>query len=289
MTAPGSVRRPARAKLNVFLRVLGHRDDGYHELQSLVVPLSLADDVAVSRAERLHVEVVGAPDAVTDVPSGGLNLALVAALALAETCEVTDGAEIRIRKRIPVAGGLGGGSADAGASLSALNELWGCGLDRAALADIGARVGSDVPATLAPGAVLVAGRGERLEDVELPVRWWVVAPMPFGVRSPDAYRWWDEADRPFGPDPAELLAAARSGDTERLGPLLFNDLEPVVFAHHPELAEAKGRLLAAGALGAVMSGSGSSIAGLARDESHARELAERFPGAVAASGPAPDR
>lgn len=284
MTTRRSVRRRAHAKLNVFLRILGRRGDGYHELQSLVVPLSLADNVVVTFADRLHVEVVGTPG-VGEVPTGGLNLALVAALALAEACDVSDGAEIRIEKRIPVAGGLGGGSADAGAVISALNELWACGLDRAALADIGARVGSDVPATLAPGAVLMSGRGERLEDVELPERWWAVVPMPFGVRSPDAYRWWDEGDRVPGPDLTDLVETARSADAERLGSLLFNDLEPPVFAHHPELADVKRRLLDAGAPGAVMTGSGSSIVALARGEEHARALASSFERAVAASGP----
>jgi 4-diphosphocytidyl-2-C-methyl-D-erythritol kinase len=286
---PRAVRRRARAKLNVFLRVLTAREDGYHELQSLVVPLSLADDVAVSPADRLRVEVVGAPDVAGDIPSGGLNLALVAALALAEACEVSDGAEIRIDKRIPVAGGLGGGSADAGAAIAALNELWGCGLDRGRLSEIAARVGSDVPATLAPGAVLVSGRGEFLEDLDLPALWWIVVPMPFGVRSPDAYRWWDEGDRVPGPDPAEVIEAARAGDVERLGPRLFNDLEAPVFAHHPELGQTKRRLVEEGALGAVMSGSGSSIAGLARDEAHARSLVSAFAGAVAAWGPAAER
>jgi 4-diphosphocytidyl-2-C-methyl-D-erythritol kinase len=284
-----AVRRRARAKLNVFLRVLALRDDGYHDLESLVVPLSLADEVIVSPADRLHVEVVGTPELAGEVPSGGLNLALVAALALAEACGFAGGAEIRIEKRIPVAGGLGGGSADAAAAISALNELWGCRLDRTALAAIGARIGSDVPATLAPGPALVRGRGEVLEDIQLPVLWWVVVPMPFGVRSPDAYRWWDEGERRSGPDPAELLAAARAGDAERLGPLLFNDLEAPVFDRHPELAHTKRSLLDAGALGAVMSGSGSSIAALAGDEPHARDIAATFDGAVAASGPAPDR
>jgi 4-diphosphocytidyl-2-C-methyl-D-erythritol kinase len=284
-----SVHRRAHAKLNVFLRVLALRDDGYHDLQSLVVPLSLADDLVVSPADRLHVEVVGAPDLAGEVPSGGLNLALVGALALAEACGFAGGAEIRIEKRIPVAGGLGGGSADAAAAISALNELWGCRLDRRTLADIGARIGSDVPATLAPGAVLVGGRGEVLEDVDLPQLWWVVVPMRFGVRSPDAYRWWDEGERRSGPHPADLLEAAAAGDVERLGPLLFNDLERPVFEHHPELAETKRALLDAGALGAVMSGSGSSIAALARDESGASGLASMFEGAMPASAPAADR
>jgi 4-diphosphocytidyl-2-C-methyl-D-erythritol kinase len=279
------VRRRARAKLNVFLRVLALRDDGYHDLQSLVVPLSLADDVVVSPADRLHVEVVGAPELAGAVPSGGFNLALVAALALAEACEFAGGAEIRIEKRIPVAGGLGGGSADAAAAISALNELWGCRLDRTALEVLGARIGSDVPATLAPGSVLVGGRGDLLEDVELPELWWAVVSMPFGVRSPDAYRWWDEGGRRSGPDPSGLLEAARAGDAARLGPLLFNDLEAPVFEHHPELAETKRALLDAGALGAVMSGSGSSIAALVRGEAHAHELAGRFDHAIATSGP----
>jgi 4-diphosphocytidyl-2-C-methyl-D-erythritol kinase len=284
VSEPG-VRRRARAKLNVFLRVLALRDDGYHDLQSLVVPLSLADDVVVSPADRLHVEVVGAPELAGEVPSGGLNLALVGALALAEACGFAGGAEIRIEKRIPVAGGLGGGSADAAAAISALNELWGCRLDRTALAELGARIGSDVPAALAPGAALVGGRSEVLEDVELPPLWWVVVPMPFGVRSPDAYRWWDEGERRTGPDPSALLEAARAGDAARLGPLLFNDLEAPVFAHHPELAETKHALLDSGALGAVMSGSGSSIAALVRDEAQARDTAAGFDHAVATSGP----
>ncbi len=279
------IHRSARAKLNVFLRVLGARDDGYHDLESLVVPLSLADEVTVRPAERLQVEVDGAPRLTGQVPRGGLNLALVAALALAEECHVAGGAEIRIDKRIPVAGGLGGGSADAAAALSALNELWGCGFDRTTLAEIAARIGSDVPSMLAPGAVLIRGRGERLEDVEVPELWWVVVPMPFGVRSPDAYRWWDEAGRRAGPDPGPVLEAARAGDAGRLGPLLFNDLEGPVGERHPDILAAKERLLDAGALGAVMAGSGSSVAGLARDRAHAGSLAARFEGAVAAAGP----
>jgi 4-diphosphocytidyl-2-C-methyl-D-erythritol kinase len=284
------VLRRARAQLNVFLRVLSLRDDGYHDLESLVLPLTLADDIAVASADRLHVVVDGTgASAATTVPAGGLNLALVAALALAESCAASGGAEIRIRKRIPVAGGLGGGSADAAATISALNELWRCGLDRQALAEIGARIGSDVPAAIAPGAVLMRGRGELLEDVDLPKLWWVVVPMHFGVRSPDAYRWWDEGERRTGPDPAEALDAARAGDADRLGRLLFNDLEPPVFQRHPELREAKRRLLELGALGAVMSGSGSSIAGLTRDVRHAEALAGRIDGAIAASGPATDR
>lgn len=278
------VRREAPAKINVFLRVLGPREDGYHDLESLVVPTSLADVVTVHEADALRVDVRGAPALAGEVPAGGLNLALVAALALGDACPDAGGAEIVVEKRIPVAAGLGGGSADAAATILALNELWGCDVDEGTLAELGERIGSDVPAMLAAGPVLVCGRGEIVAPAEVAPLHWVLVHFDFGVRSPDAYRWWDEA-RSTGPDPGPLLEAAAAGDAEALGPLLFNDLEAAVFARHAVIGEAKGALLAAGALGAVMSGSGSSVVGLARDGVHARELADAFPGALAISAP----
>jgi 4-diphosphocytidyl-2-C-methyl-D-erythritol kinase len=283
------IRLEAHAKVNVFLRVLGAREDGYHELESLVLPISLADVVRVRAADGLRVNVKGAEQLAGAVPAGGLNLALVAALAIGDACERSAGAEIEVTKRIPVAAGLGGGSADAAATLLALNELWGCALDPATLADLGSRIGSDVPAMLTGVPVLMYGRGELLAPASVGALWWVVVPLGFGVRSPDAYRWWDEDGAPTGPDPGPVLSAAEAGDAGTLGPLLFNDLEPPVFARHPEVEEAKRGVLEAGALGAVMSGSGSSVVGLARDRAHAEALAEglaaRVPGALAAVGP----
>ena len=270
---PRVVRREARAKINVFLRVLRAREDGYHELESLVVPISLADVVTAEPAEALRVEVDGAPELSAGGP-GGLNLALVAALALADACPQAVGALVRIQKRIPVASGLGGGSADAAATLHALNELWGCDVDPLTLAGMGELIGSDVPAMLVGEPVLMTGRGERLAPAACAVLHWALVDVGFGVSSPDAYRWWDEDGGHTGPDPDALLAAAAGGDPAALGPLLFNDLEAPVVARHPAIGEAKARLLAAGALGAVMSGSGSSIVGLAGDEDHARALAE---------------
>jgi 4-diphosphocytidyl-2-C-methyl-D-erythritol kinase len=279
------IRLEARAKVNVFLRVLAARQDGYHDLESLVVPISLADGVAVRADDRLHVEVRGAPSVAGDVPVGGLNLALVAALALADACPEAGGALVEIDKRIPVAAGLGGGSADAAATLLALNQLWGCGLDTATLGEVAERIGSDVPALLLGGSVLVSGRGELPAPAEVAPFWWVVLHFDFGVRSPDAYRWWDEDGGVPGPDPDPLLDAATAGDAEALGSLLFNDLEAVVARRHPAVGEAKQRLLAAGALGAVMSGSGSSVVGLSRDRAHAEQMASGFGNALVASGP----
>jgi len=285
MTRRSAVRHEANAKINVFLRVLGARDDGYHDIESLVVPVSLADRITARPADELRVTMKGVDDLSRTVPAGGLNLALVAALALAEECEHSGGAEVEVEKRIPVAAGLGGGSSDAAATIGALNELWGCGLDMEALADIAARVGSDVPAMLAGGPVLVHGRGDVIDPATVDRLWWVLRSFDFGVRSPDAYRWWDEDRASSGPDPAPLIVAATKGDPETLGPLLFNDLERPVFARHPDLAEAKAALLDAGALGAVMSGSGSSVVGLARDEAHGRSLAKRWASALVIAGP----
>jgi 4-diphosphocytidyl-2-C-methyl-D-erythritol kinase len=279
-----TIRRDAHAKVNLFLRVISRREDGYHEIESLVVPISLADRVVVRPAEELRVEIAGEPA----FSPGGLNLALVAALALADACAEAGGALVEIEKRIPVAGGLGGGSADAAATLLALNELWGCEVDAATLEQIGERIGSDVPAMLSGEAVLMGGRGERLAPAEVPPFHWVLIRLGFGVRSPDAYRWWDEDGGGTGPDPDALLAAATAGDAEALGPLLFNDLERPVAARHPEIGEAARALIESGALGAIMSGSGSSVIGLARDAVHARELAARFEGAEPVVGPPVD-
>lgn len=282
---PKPIRLEAPAKVNVFLRVLAAREDGYHDLESLVVPISLADGVTVRSADRLHVEVRGAQALAGDVPVGGLNLALVAALALADACPDAGGALVEIDKRIPVAAGLGGGSADAAATLLALNRLWGCDLDPATLGGVAERIGSDVPALLLGGPVLMSGRGEILAPAEVASFWWVVVHFDFGVRSPDAYRWWDEDGGVTGPDPDPLLDAAAAGDAEALGPLLFNDLEAVVARRHPAVGEAKQLLVAAGALGALMSGSGSSVVGLARDRDHAEQMASGFENALVASGP----
>lgn len=283
---PRTVRRAAHAKLNVFLRVLGAREDGYHDVESLVLPISLADDVRAKPAHRLSVVVRGDAAASDAVRAGGMNLALVAALALAESCgEPHRGADVVITKRIPVAAGLGGGSADAASTLLCLNELWEANLDRQALMTIGERIGSDVPAMLAGDPVLVRGRGERLTPVAVAATWWAVRPFDFPTRSPDAYRWWDEDGAPAGPDPGALVAAAEMGNLELLGDALFNDLEAPVMRRHPEVGDVKAAFVDAGALGVVMSGSGPTLVALARHAAHAEGLAAAVPGSFVVSGP----
>ena len=259
----------ARAKVNLFLRVLGRRADGYHELETAVLPISLADTLEVHgvsdpsfKTLSVDLRVSGEPALVAAVPADDSNLVLRAAARLARAAGTTGFADILLEKRIPVAGGLGGGSADAAATLRALNDLWGASLADEELRTIGAEVGSDVPALLAAAPVIARGRGETVEHVELPSMRWILTTFPFGVSTRDAYGWWDQDGRPSGPEPAALLEAARDGDVEEAGRLLFNDLEPAVLRRHPEIAAAKQRLLDAGVAGVVLCGSGPTLAAL---------------------------
>jgi 4-diphosphocytidyl-2-C-methyl-D-erythritol kinase len=279
---PLPVSETAPAKLNVFLRVLGKRDDGYHDLETLVQPITLADGVrAAHRDQGFGLTVAG--ERAAEVSAGPDNLVLRAARALAEETGETRGANLTLVKRVPVAAGLGGGSAGAAATLRALDRLWGFGLPAEALARVGAVVGSDVPALLARGPVLVGGRGERLEGVTVSRTWWVLKILDFGVSAGDAYAWWDENGGKTGPAPDPLLEAIAVAEPTRLGPLLFNDLEGPVSARHPEIGRARDRLLEAGALGAVMCGSGPTVAGLAGNGRRAEELARAVGGIAVGS------
>jgi 4-diphosphocytidyl-2-C-methyl-D-erythritol kinase len=259
----------AHAKINLFLRVLGARDDGYHDLETLIVPISLSDRLVIRadadpsfRRLSLSLEVSGEADLVRHVPRDESNLVLRAAAGLARQTGVRGFADVTLEKVVPVGAGLGGGSADAAAVLGVLNELWRCGLGLEALRDVGAAVGSDVPALVMGGPVRAEGRGERVEPARVRPLSIVLVTFPFSVSTPDAFRWWDE-EGSTGPAPDGLLEAAGSGDDlEALGPLLFNDLEPLVIRRHPQVARAKAILLQGGALAAVMSGSGPSVVGL---------------------------
>lgn len=289
-SAARSVTRRAHAKVNVFLRVMGRRDDGFHDLETVVMPISLHDVVTATEAPpgQVSIEVEGDVELtrlVSTVP--GENLAGRAVEALARRAGrdgSSPGVSLRLDKRIPVAAGLGGGSADAAAALLAADEVWSCGLEAFALAELGAALGSDVPAMLAAEPVLASGRGDRLVSVHAGSVWWVLKPFGFAVSAADAYAWWDD-DPVTGPDPGALIAALEIGDVALLGDALFNDLQPGVVAHHPEVGRAIDAFLEAGALGALLSGSGPTVAALARHLGHADALAAAVPGSIVVSGP----
>ncbi|HEX3298931.1 MAG TPA: 4-(cytidine 5'-diphospho)-2-C-methyl-D-erythritol kinase [Actinomycetota bacterium] len=279
-----SVTRRAHAKLNVFLHVVGARDDGYHEIETVILPLELHDVVRAEAADEFTVTVSGAR-AGELARAGGEALVDSAARAWAhETGRASPDAAIAVDKRIPVAAGLGGGSADAAATIRVLDELHRTDLSTETLLGIAAAVGSDVPALLLGGPVYADGRGDRVTPVHAQTTAWVVVPASFAVRTPDAYRWWD-ARAESGPDPGAVIAALEAGNDEILGPAIFNDLQFAVAARHPEISDTIAALLDAGALGAVMSGSGPTVVALARHLAHADQIAQAVPGAFVTSGP----
>jgi 4-diphosphocytidyl-2-C-methyl-D-erythritol kinase len=296
-----TVRVPA--KVNLQLAVGPARADGYHSLVTVFHAVSLFDEVTVSPAARSAVLVSG--EGADAVPRGRANLAARAAAALQRATgrPAKDAVRIEIRKRIPVAAGLAGGSADAAAALLACNELWRAGLSMAELSEVAAEVGSDVPFALAGGTAIGQGRGERLTAALVSGSYhWVLAFAVGGLATADVYAACDRlrAARGTPADPADppapspaLLAALRSGDPAAVGPLLANDLQPAAVSLMPGLR----RTLAAGrefgALGAMVSGSGPTCAFLAADAGRARELAVSLTGAgvcrsvARASGPVP--
>lgn len=279
-----SVTRRAHAKLNVFLRVLGVREDGYHDIETAILPLELHDVVTAEDTEGFAVTVTG-PRAGELAHAGGDALVERAARAWThETRREAPGATITVVKRIPVAAGLGGGSADAAATILALDELHGTDLSTETMLGIAAAVGSDVPALLLGGPVYADGRGDHVTPLHAQTTHWVVVPASFAVRTPDAYGWWD-ARSATGPDAGAVIAALEAGNDENLGPAIFNDLQFAVAARHPEVADTIAALLDAGALGAVMSGSGPTVVALARHMAHADQIAEAVPGAFVTAGP----
>jgi 4-diphosphocytidyl-2-C-methyl-D-erythritol kinase len=283
-----SVTARAAAKLNLQLAVGPKRADGYHDVVTIYHAVSLFDEVTVRPAERLQIQVTG-PEA-GSVPTSRSNLAARAVSALATASgrrrRGSAAVHIEIRKRIPVAAGLAGGSADAAAALVACNELWRAGLSGQELQDLAAGLGSDVPFGLLGGTAVGQGRGELLSPALVAGSYhWVLAFPSCGLSTPDVYAACDRlraahSDSVPAPRPsAELLAALRSGDPHAVGPLLGNDLQPAALSLRPELR----RTLAAGrefgALGAIVSGSGPTCAFLAADGSSAREMAVALTGA----------
>jgi 4-diphosphocytidyl-2-C-methyl-D-erythritol kinase len=279
-----AIVRAAHAKLNVFLRVLGRRPDGYHEIESLILPISLHDLITVEPADALILAVEGPTSA--GVPTGEENLALKAARALAAEAGGsgrTSGAKITIEKRIPVAAGLGGGSADAAATLLALDQLWSLGLGPTGLMDVALTVGSDLPAMLLGEPAYVRGRGDDVDRVLIQSTTWVLVIADQGVAARDAYAWWD-GEPSTGPDAGALIAAAETGNDRLLGSALFNDLQQPVARRHPSVATTCDALVAAGAHGAVMTGSGPTVVALCSFAT-ARDVAGAVPGSIVVDAP----
>lgn len=259
----------APAKVNLFLEVLARRADGYHEIATLMVAVSLYDTLEFKEepSGRIHLECDRA-----DLGTGPDNLVLRAADALRQETGCRRGAAVRLTKRIPMAAGLAGGSTDAAATLAGLDRLWDLGLPAERLAELGARVGSDVPFFFAPGAAWCTGRGEQVTPVALrqPL-WFVLVCPPFGLSTAAVYR--GVAVPPAPEDGRAMRQAVADGDPVAVGRRLHNRLQPVAEALRPELREELARLAALGPCGQAMSGSGSSLFALCRDEGEALRVA----------------
>jgi len=329
--ASGTVRVRVPAKINLSLAVGPRRDDGYHEIVSVMQTVDIFDTLTLHRSGDAHaahpsarrfMRVVltlddGHPDG---VPSDGQNLVVVAAGRLMEHLgmrpqgpalqgpaaqgrngsgpkqpgtveDVGPSSHLRLTKRIPVAAGMAGGSADAAAALVGLNRLWEADLGAAALRELGAAVGSDVPFCILGGTALATGTGTSVASVLTRGRaHWVVGIDREPLSTADVYATFDELEPPKRTTPDRILQALRTGDVDALAAGLHNDLEPAAMALRPVLRERQEAMLRAGALATIVSGSGPTLLALTRDAAHARQVAAdvaaRFDAVEVASSPA---
>jgi 4-diphosphocytidyl-2-C-methyl-D-erythritol kinase len=271
------LRARVNSKVNLWLAVRGRRPDGYHDIETIFCGVGLADDVTVRRA----------PDGVIDVdmrwegPKERTirpvdNIAYKATSALMRVAEERFGVRVEIVKRIPAGAGLGGGSADAAATLLLATEL--IGLPRTAAVDVACDIGSDVPYFLHGGIALATGRGERLKPIQTPGEFWLVLGLfDDGLATKDVY---DEWDRTRSAVPAlrsdSMVDALQSGDAAAVAGAVHNDLQAAAVGLRPGLEAKVAETMSAGALAACVSGSGPTVYGLASSAGHAREIAARL-------------
>jgi 4-diphosphocytidyl-2-C-methyl-D-erythritol kinase len=287
----------ASAKLNLALRVGRRRADGFHPLKTLFHAVDLLESVTVTPAKRDRIEVAGL--GAEDVPTDSSNLVAQATELLRRMTGRRVPVRIRLNKAVPTAAGLAGGSADAAAALIALNQLWSLGLLPRQLHDLAAALGSDVPFALHGGTAIGHGRGETLTPVRAGSRlYWALVTTPAGMSTPDVFERFDQmversALEAPPPIPTGLVDAVRRGDPQAVGRYLINDLQAAILALRPDLSNVLATANRIGALGAVISGSGPTVACLAPGPQSAAKLAETLGAALPnnkillAAGPAP--
>lgn len=297
-TAPAvsvRVEIPAYAKINLYLDVLGCREDGFHDLLTVMHAISLHDDIILYYTPApicdITLRIFG-----SRLPTDRRNLVFRAAEAFLERTGLFARIHITVRKRLPVAAGMAGGSSDAAATLRALNEAAGKPLSEQELLSLGAALGSDIPFCLVGGTQICRGRGEQMQSLVLkePLHLLVVWGREH-VSTPRAFAQMDEYYRffdgtvPHGTDPERLFRVLRDGGLADAPALLYNAFEPVVLPSCPEAAAAKEKLLSLGAYAAFMSGSGPSVFGLFRTRVEANRAAAQLGPRVRAltSAPAP--
>jgi len=255
------IRATAHAKVNFFLEITGKRPDGYHTLSTVFQTISLGDELSVAPAAKLLLTCSD-----RRLPVDERNLVMKAAMRLQDALKESRGAAIHLEKKVPMGAGLGGGSADAAATLQALLKLWGRRIGVSALKKLAVGLGADVPFFLKGGICAATGIGEKLKPLKPWPKTWLVLVYPgFGVSTPEAYA---KVKLPF----ASPVTRRRIDKDSTL----FNRFEELVLPDHPELPQLKQDLLDAGATASLMSGSGSSVFGMARSHTQGAQILARI-------------
>ncbi len=263
----------ARAKINLTLDVLGKRSDGYHEIETIMQTIELHDVVTVEEAKS-------GIDVTTDhplLPGGESNIAFRAARLMIDSFGPEKGIRIRIKKNIPLAAGLAGGSSNAAAVMIAINRLWKLGLSRGELLDKGALIGSDVPFCIMGGTALARGRGEFIDSLpDAPEFWVVVAKPNMEVSTAEVYRNFQSEKVTRRPDTRGMVNALLSGDLKKITGNLVNVLESVTIERYPAVLQVKQAMQKSGLQNPLMSGSGPSVFAVAEDRDTAEKAAGRL-------------
>lgn len=265
----------ANAKINLTLDILGTREDGYHEVAMIMQEISLHDTLSMGKINQgisLTIVIEGQQGT---LPADESNLCWKAAALVQKEYNLQEGVEIHLTKRIPMAAGLAGGSADAAAVLKGMNHLFRLGMTEARLCELGARLGSDIPFCIMGGTMLATGRGEVLTRLpSFPRLSVVLAKPPVGVSTAWAYKTYDAGYDGPHPDNEAMLAAIHGGDAHKAAGLLCNVLEGVTETEHPVIADYKRLMMEHGAMASMMSGSGPTVFGLVREKQQAWHLAD---------------
>ena len=261
----------ANAKINLTLDILGKRPDGFHEVAMVMQTIGLHDTLVMEKTERDIELSINVPWLKADEK----NLAWRAAELIRQEYGLEGGVRIELTKRIPVAAGLAGGSADAAAVLKGMNDLYGLQLDEEKLCELGARLGSDIPFCIMGGTMLATGRGEVLTRLsDMPETWVVLAKPRISVSTAWAYQNYDEQGADRHPDNEAIKQAIARGNRKAVAGLLCNVLESVTIKKYDVIAEYKQMMLDKGAMASMMSGSGPTVFGLAKSREQAESIAD---------------
>ena len=268
----------ANAKINLFLDITGKRNDGYHELESVMMSVGIADILTFEKTDKAGIEIICDRD---DIPLDDKNIIWKAAKALLENRGIYEKAGLRVtvKKNIPSQAGMGGGSADGAAALIAVNKLFGLNADESELIEIGAKVGADVPFCIRGGCCVCQGIGEKLSDIAFIARLNLVVIKPdTAISTPAAYKAYDRLSEPAHKSVTQMVTAIESNDTELISERLFNAFE--LITDDKEINNAKSALIESCAKGAMMTGSGSAVFGVYESKQEAENaylsLKDRF-------------